>query len=56
MVRLRIYITDFEDFDEIARALGERFRTVLPTATMVQVAGLIDPAMRVEIEAEAVDP
>lgn len=55
VVRLRIYVTDFADFEEVARALAERFGTVLPAATMVKVAGLIDPAMRIEIEAEAVD-
>ncbi len=55
IVRLRLFITDFGDFEEIARALGERFREIRPTNTMVKVAGLIDPAMRVEIEAEAVD-
>lgn len=56
VVRVRVYITDFADFDAVARALSERFREVLPAATMVKVAGLVDPAMRVEIEVEAVDP
>ncbi len=55
VVRLRVFVTDFGDFEEIARALGARFRDVRPTNTMVRVAGLVDPAMRVEIEAEAVD-
>ena len=55
VVRLRIYLTDLADFDEVARAIAERFRTVLPAMSMVKVAGLVDPAMRVEIEAEAVD-
>ena len=35
--------------------MAERFRTVLPAMSLVKVAGLVDPAMRVEIEAEAVD-
>ena len=55
VVRLRIYLTDFADFEAIARALGERFRSVLPAATMVKVSGLVDPTMRVEIEPDAVD-
>ena len=55
IVRLRIYLTDLADFEAVARAVAERFRTVLPVMTLVKVAGLVDPAMRVEIEAEAVD-
>ena len=55
VVRLRIYVTDMADFEEVTRAVAERFRTVLPVMTLVKVAGLVDPAMRVEIEAEAVD-
>ena len=55
VVRLRVYVTEFADFPGIARALAARFRSVRPAATMVKVAGLIDPAMRVEIEVEAVD-
>ena len=47
VVRLRIYVVDFADFEAIARALSERFGSVLPAATMVKVAGLVDPAMRV---------
>lgn len=56
VVRTRIYVTELADFDAIARAFAARFRRVRPTATLVKVAGLIDPTMRVEIEAEAVDP
>lgn len=55
VVRLRVYVTDFGDFPAIARALSERFGSVRPTNTMVKVAGLVDPRMRVEVEAEAVD-
>ena len=54
VVRLRAYITDFGDFPEFARAFGERFRAIRPTNTMVKVAGLVDPTMRIEIEAEAI--
>jgi enamine deaminase RidA (YjgF/YER057c/UK114 family) len=37
----------------VARAHGEVFADVRPAATLVVVAGLIDPAFKVEIEAEA---
>jgi len=56
IVRIRVFVTDLGDFDEVARALAQRFATIRPAATMVQVAGLVDPAMRVEIEADAEEP
>jgi enamine deaminase RidA (YjgF/YER057c/UK114 family) len=56
IVRLRIFVTDLGDFDPIARALSERFGEIRPANTLVQVAALIDPALRVEIEADAEVP
>jgi enamine deaminase RidA (YjgF/YER057c/UK114 family) len=54
VVRTRIYVTDISCWEAIARAHGEFFRDVRPAATIVQVGRLIDPAMLVEIEAEAI--
>jgi enamine deaminase RidA (YjgF/YER057c/UK114 family) len=54
VVRTRIFVTDISRWDEIGRAHGEVFGDVRPATTMVQVAALIDPAMLVEIEADAV--
>ena len=56
IVRVRVYVTDMGDFEAIARALAERFGEVRPANTLVQVAALIDPAMKVEIDADAEDP
>lgn len=53
VVRTRMYVTDMAHSDAVGRAHGEVFGAVRPAATMVQVAALIDPAMLVEIEAEA---
>lgn len=54
VVRTRIFTTDISRWEEIGRAHGEVFGDIRPATTMVQVAGLIDPAMLVEIEADAV--
>jgi enamine deaminase RidA (YjgF/YER057c/UK114 family) len=56
VVRTRMYLTDAGDWEEVARAHGERFADVRPAATAVVVATLLDPAWKVEIEAEAVLP
>jgi enamine deaminase RidA (YjgF/YER057c/UK114 family) len=53
VVRTRIFVTDISQWTEIGRAHGEFFGQVRPAATMVQVVRLIDPAMLVEIEADA---
>jgi enamine deaminase RidA (YjgF/YER057c/UK114 family) len=53
VVRTRMFITDADDADEIGRAHGELFGVARPVATMVVVAGLVDPAWKVELEVEA---
>ena len=56
VVRTRMYITDASHWREVARAHGEVFARIRPAATAVIVAGLLDPAWLVEIEAEALLP
>ncbi len=50
VVRTRMYVVDRSDADDVGRAHREAFGAVRPAATMVVVAGLIDPAMLVEVE------
>ncbi len=54
VVRTRIFVTDFGDFDEIARAHREVFGAIRPATSMVQSAALIEPAYVLEIEVDAV--
>lgn len=54
VVRTRVFVTDISRWQEIGRAHGEVFADVRPASTMVQVAALIDPAMLVEIEVDAI--
>jgi enamine deaminase RidA (YjgF/YER057c/UK114 family) len=56
VVRTRIYVTDIDRWEEVGRVHGEVFADVRPAATMVEVHRLIDPALLVEIEADAVVP
>ena len=56
VVRTRVYITAAEHADAVGAVHGELLGHVRPAATMVVVAGLLDPAWKVEIEAEAVLP
>jgi enamine deaminase RidA (YjgF/YER057c/UK114 family) len=56
VVRTRMYITAPEHADGVGKVHGELLGALRPAATMVVVAGLLDPAWKVEIEAEAVVP
>jgi enamine deaminase RidA (YjgF/YER057c/UK114 family) len=56
VVRTRMYITSADFADAVGQVHAEIFGDVGPAATMVVVAALLDPAWKVEIEAEAVVP
>jgi enamine deaminase RidA (YjgF/YER057c/UK114 family) len=56
VVRTRVYLVDAADWEEVGRAHGEVFGAAKPVTAFVVVASLLDPAWRVEIEAEALLP
>jgi enamine deaminase RidA (YjgF/YER057c/UK114 family) len=53
VVRTRMYLTRADDADAVSAVHGELFSEILPAATMVVVAALLDPRWRIEIEVDA---
>jgi enamine deaminase RidA (YjgF/YER057c/UK114 family) len=53
VVRTRTYVTDIADAPTVMAVHGQMFVDVRPAASLVAVAGLIDPTLLVEIEAIA---
>jgi len=53
VVRVRLYVTDISRWEEYGRAHSDALGHVRPVCTMVEVSRLIDPAMLVEVEVEA---
>ena len=56
VVRTRMFVTDISRWQEFGKAHQEFFGAHPPATTMVEVKSLIDPAMLIEVEADAVCP
>jgi enamine deaminase RidA (YjgF/YER057c/UK114 family) len=53
VIQLRVYVTDISRGEEVGRAFTDVIGSGRPLMTMVEVAGLFDPRMLVEIETVA---
>jgi len=53
MVRATYYVIDSSFQEPVLRVCGERLRSIRPASTMLVVAGLLKPEMKVEIEVTA---
>ena len=53
IVRLRTFVTDLAYCEPVLKVQGEVFGAIRPAATIVVVAALLTPEMKVEIEADA---
>ena len=54
IVKVQIFMTDISERSSINPIRIEYFGDHKPASTLVEVSGLVDPRMKVEIEAEAV--
>jgi enamine deaminase RidA (YjgF/YER057c/UK114 family) len=52
VIRTRIMLTDISTWREAALAHGEYFANIKPVCTFIEVSGFIDPAWKVEVEAD----
>lgn len=53
IVRTRLYVTDMGRWEEFAQAHRELFADFPPVNTMIEIPGLINPDMLIEVEVEA---
>jgi enamine deaminase RidA (YjgF/YER057c/UK114 family) len=53
VVRAVYYLVDMADADKVLARCGEQFRDIRPAGTIMAVAALLKPEMRVEIEVTA---
>ena len=54
VIRTRMYLTDINDWETVARVHGNIFSDIKPVSTLVEVSGLIDKELLIEIEVSAV--
>jgi enamine deaminase RidA (YjgF/YER057c/UK114 family) len=53
VIRTRMFLVDRDDADAVSRAHAAAVGSAAPAASMLIIAGLLDPRWKVEIEVEA---
>jgi enamine deaminase RidA (YjgF/YER057c/UK114 family) len=56
VIRTRMFVTDVSKWEEVAKVHGEIFGEIRPATAIIEVARLIDPDAKIEIEADAIVP
>lgn len=56
IVMLRVYLTDMADKVAVGRARAAVFSGDFPCSTLIEVSALVDPGLRVEVEAQGIIP
>ena len=54
VVRTRMFVVNIEDWEEIAKAHNKFFKNIKPVATMIEVNGLINSDLLIEMEIDAI--
>jgi enamine deaminase RidA (YjgF/YER057c/UK114 family) len=53
VVRTRMFVTDITQAEAVGAVHREVFAEIRPAATLIEVSGLVDPSLLVEIEVDA---
>ena len=54
VMRTRMYVTDLDHAEQIGRAHAKYFGNIKPASTMIQISGLVNPELLVEVEVTAI--
>ena len=50
VIRTRVYMTNIEDWQGVAKAHGEFFKDILPTSSFLEISRLMLPELCIEVE------